>query len=188
MSYQETMTEINKRRQKIMSLRAEMRTLQTDIEPEEITNYKLSVVDGEVTLASLFGDKDTLFMIHNMGKSCPSCTQWADGFNGVLDHLQDRAAFVVSSPDAPRVQAEFAAGRGWRFRMVSHQGTDFAKAMGYFKDGYWPGVSVLRKQGDRILRVSDSTFGPGDDFNSVYSFLAMTPEGGEDWEPKYAYN
>jgi hypothetical protein len=71
--------------------------------------------------------------------------------------------------------------------MVSHHGTDFAKDMGYFREGFWPGVSVYKKSGDDIVRVSDGTFGPGDDFNCVYNFFDMMPEGTGDWEPKYSY-
>ena len=72
-----------------------------------------------------------LFVIHNMGRSCPNCTLWADGFNGIYPHIADRAAFVVASPDPPDVQQSFAASRGWRFPMVSHQGSSFAADMGY---------------------------------------------------------
>ncbi len=187
MSYQETMSQINERRKQMMNLRDEMRALQSEIEPEIVSDYTFTTTTGEVQLSALFGDKDTLFVIHNMGKSCTSCTQWADGFNGVIDHLLDRAAFVVSSPDVPEVQAAFAASRGWKFRMVSHHGTNFAKDMGYFGDSFWPGVSVYKKSGNDVVRVSDGTFGPGDDFNCVYSFLAMTPEGAQGWQPKYAY-
>lgn len=141
-----------------------------------------------MTLASLFGSKDILFVVHNMGKSCVHCTQWADGFNGSLEHLEDRAAFVISSPDLPDVQKTFADSRNWKFTMVSHNGTSFAKDMGYHpQEGYWPGVSVFRKGGDRILRVSDTNFGPGDDFNAVWNLFDLIPEGPDGWEPKYSY-
>ena len=192
MTYQQTMSEINDRRKQMSGLRAEMRELQSAIEPEEVEDYTFTTPDGPVNLRSLFKDKDTLFLIHNMGKSCVNCTQWADGFNGVLDHLLDRAAFAVSSPDSPHVQKEFAEGRGWKFTMVSHEGTSFAEDMGYIgeregKPSFWPGVSVYRKEGDRIVRVSDTSFGPGDDFNCIWNFFDMLPEGADGWEPKYSY-
>ena len=72
-----------------------------------------------VKLSSLFGNKGDLILIHNMGKNCPMCTMWADGFNGVLQHLEDKAAFVVVSPDGPRTQKNFAKSRGWKFKMLS---------------------------------------------------------------------
>ncbi|HXO01594.1 MAG TPA: DUF899 family protein, partial [Stellaceae bacterium] len=154
-------------------MRDKMRELQQTVEPEEVADYVLTTADGPVRLSMLFGGKDTLFVIHNMGKTCPACTMWADGYNGVVPHLESRAAFVVTSPDDPATQAAFAASRGWRFRIVSHQGTNFAADMGYRgeKGGWLPGISVFKRDGQRILRVSDQQLGPGDDFCSVYHFL-----------------
>jgi hypothetical protein len=40
------------------------------------------------------------------------------------------SAFVIASPDSPAVQQQFARSRGWRFPMVSHQGTMFADDKG----------------------------------------------------------
>ena len=60
-----------------------------------------------VALSGLFGDRDDLVVIHNMGSRCPYCTLWADGFNGVLHHLEDRTAFAVVSPD-PRSSSSAA--------------------------------------------------------------------------------
>src|SRR5215469_16844687 len=137
MPYRETTAKLAGYRREIGTLRERMRVLQAEIEPEEVADYTFVGADGPVRLSQLFGDKDTLFVIHNMGKTCPNCTMWADGFNGVLPHLENRAAFVVTSPDEPAIQAAFAGSRGWRFRMVSHQGTDFAADMGYRGDQGW---------------------------------------------------
>jgi len=41
----------------------------------------------DVRLSSLFGSNKDLILIHNMGRQCSYCTMWADGFNGVLDHM-----------------------------------------------------------------------------------------------------
>ena len=72
-------------------------------------NYAFRGENGPASFADLFGDKNDLILIHNMGKGCTSCTMWADGFNGVYDHLASRAAFVVSSPNPVAVQKAFAA-------------------------------------------------------------------------------
>ena len=85
-------------RREIAALRDKIRALQNEAEPEEVENYRFATTEGAVRLSELFGDKEYLFVIHNMGKSCPACTMWADGFNGVLPHLENHAAFVVSSP------------------------------------------------------------------------------------------
>ena len=56
----------------------------------------------------LFGSMKDLFVIHNMGSGCPYCTLWADGYNGIYEHLTSRAAFVIASPDSPAAQQRFA--------------------------------------------------------------------------------
>jgi predicted dithiol-disulfide oxidoreductase (DUF899 family) len=190
MPYRETTERLAAYRREIGALREKMREAQAAVEPEEVADYVLIGAVGPVRLSELFGGKDTLFVIHNMGRGCPNCTMWADGFNGVLPHLENRAAFVVTSPDDPATQAAFAASRGWRFRMVSHQGTDFAADMGYRSEsgGWLPGVSVFKKEGGSILRVSDQQLHPGDDLCSVWHFFDMIPEGSAGWRAKFAYN
>jgi predicted dithiol-disulfide oxidoreductase (DUF899 family) len=188
MSYRETTAKLAGYRREIAALRDKMRAVQAGVEPEAVADYELIGPGGPIRLSQLFGDKDTLFVIHNMGRSCPNCTMWADGFNGILPHLANRAAFVVVSPDDPATQAAFAASRGWRFRMVSHKGSDFAADMGYRGDGGWlPGVSVFRKQGDRVMRVSDQALHPGDDLCAVWHFFDMIPEGRAGWHAKFSY-
>jgi len=48
-------------------------------------------------------------------------------------------------------------------------------------------VSVFKKQGGKIVRVADTSFGPGDDFCSIWHFFDLLPEGAADWQPKYKY-
>jgi predicted dithiol-disulfide oxidoreductase (DUF899 family) len=189
MRYRQTTGKLAEYRLEIAALRDKMRALQAEIEPEEVDDYQLTGADGPVRLSQLFDGKDTLFVIHNMGKTCPNCTMWADGFNGVLPHLENRAAFVVTSPDDTATQQAFAASRGWRFRMMSHRGTDFAADMGYRSEGggWLPGVSVFKRQGDKILRVSDSGFEPSDDFCSVWHFFDLIPEGTAGWRARFSY-
>ncbi len=189
MTYNESKQKIDGYRKQITSLRKEMREAQAKAEPQVVQDYQLADGSGPVRLSQLFGDKKELIVIHNMGASCAYCTLWADGYNGVAEHLANRAAFVVVSPDAPSAQKKFAARRGWRFRMASHQGGDFAEAMGYrSKSGGWlPGVSVFRRDGDRVLRVSDTALGPHDDFCSVWHLFDMLPDGASGWSPKFKY-
>jgi len=188
MSYQESTKQLAGMRDQIAALRARMREVQAGIEPEPVENYVFATPEGPVSLSELFGAKDTLFVIHNMGTTCRYCTLWADGFNGVLPHLQSRAAFVLSSPDEPARQRQFAQSRGWKFPMVSHRGTSFARDMGYASDkGFNPGISVFRKRDGKILRVSDTGMGPYDDFCSVYHFFDLMPGGAGEWAPQFKY-
>ena len=189
MSYRDRAEKLQAYRAEIAALREKMRALHEAVEPEAVADYAFATKAGAVRLSQLFGGKSDLFVIHNMGKDCPSCTMWADGFNGLYDHLASRAAFVVSSPDPPDIQAEFAAGRGWRFPMVSHQGTNFAADMGYRSDeGRWmPGISVFKRDGRRILRVADTPLHPGDDYCALWHMFDMLQGGPGDWSPRFKY-
>ena len=190
MGYQDTARKLAAYRSQIEELREKMRAAQAAAEPQPVEDYTLTRADGEgVRLSGLFGDKDTLIVIHNMGRSCPYCTLWADGFNGVYPHLSNRAAFVLSSPDKPEEQRRFAESRSWKFPMVSHAGTTFAADMGYRSDdGYLPGVSVFQRRDGKVLRVSDAAFSPGDDFCSVWHLFDLIPEGAAGWQPRFKYS
>jgi predicted dithiol-disulfide oxidoreductase (DUF899 family) len=189
-NYRETSVRLTEYRRQISDLRAKMREAQAAAEPEEVSDYVFANSAGSVRLSELFGASPDLIVIHNMGASCPHCTLWADGFNGIYAHLENRAAFVVSSPDTPEVQKRFAASRSWRFPMVSHNGTTFAADMGYrSRDGGWlPGVSVFRREANRILRVSDTRFNPGDDFCALWHIFDLLPGGAGDWQAKFSYD
>lgn len=189
MTYAEQRQQANQLRQQISELRAQLRELQAGVEPASVADYEFTDSDGPVHLSQLFGDHDTLFVVHNMGKGCVYCTLWADGLNGVIDHLQNRAAFALSSPDSPETQAAFAKERGWRFHMVSHADSSFAEDMGYTSEhGFEPGVSVFRRAADGVVRVSDTRFGPGDDFCVVWPLFDLIPDGPAGWQPRYQYS
>lgn len=174
--------------QQMQDIRRQMHETVKAAPPERVRDYEFATQDGSVTLSALFGDKDDLFVIHNMGRGCSYCTLWADGYNGLTPHLENRAAFVVSSPDKPDAQRAFAQSRGWRFRMVSHAGTDFAADMGFRGEhGFLPGVSVFRRGEDGIVRVSDAALGPYDEFCALWHFLDMLPGGAGEWRPKFSY-
>jgi predicted dithiol-disulfide oxidoreductase (DUF899 family) len=189
MSYVDDAAKLADYRRQIADLRRKMREVQSAIAPQEVKDYEFSDLTGKRRLSELFGPHDTLFVIHNMGTGCSYCTMWADGFNGVFEHLRSRAAFVVISPDTPEQQRQFAQSRGWKFPMLSHQGTTFASDMGYGRDGrVTPGVSVFKRQDGKVVRVSDTAFSPGDDFCTVWHLFDLIPEGTAGWRPKYKYD
>lgn len=175
----------------LVKLKARLIKLRHRLPKEEVKNYTFRGPEGgTAALSSFFGDKDDLILIHNMGKGCAYCTMWADGFNGVLHHLENRAGFVVVSPNDPETQKQFAASRGWKFRIYSSQGTTFNKDMGFENDkgGAQPGVSVFRKDKDgKVFRVSSAGFGPGDDYCNVWHLFDLLSGGPAGWEPKFTY-
>jgi len=111
----------------------------------------------------------------------------AFGFTGIKHHLERRAAFVVSSPDPPKLQEAFARARGWNFRMVSASGSGFFRDMG-FEDragNPMPGVSVFTREPDgSISRLQRAEFGPGDAFCPVWHFFDLLADGVNGWEPR----
>jgi predicted dithiol-disulfide oxidoreductase (DUF899 family) len=176
-------------RREIADIRGKMRTTLAAIEPQEVADYEFKTPAGTVRLSELFGGHEDLMVVHNMGSSCPACTLWADGYNGVHRHVITRTAFAVSSPDTPAVQQKLAETRGWKFRMVSHMGTTFAADMGYRSNqgGWRPGISVFKLAEQKIMRVSDAAWSPGDDFCTLWHFFDLLPEGAAGWSPKLSY-
>ncbi|MDZ4724346.1 MAG: DUF899 family protein [candidate division Zixibacteria bacterium] len=156
-----------------------------------VADYTFKTISGEpVTHSSLFQDKSELMIIHNMGKGCSYCTVWADGFNGLVPHLENRVPFAVISPNAPDDIKSFSESRGWLFSILSAQDSTFAKDMGFAseKNEPWPGVSTFCKDDSgKMYRVNAADFGPGDDYCALWHLFDLLPSGKGDWEPKYVY-
>ena len=160
--------EIANAQEELDEARRRLVKLRRQLPPEPISDYELKNATGTVRLSEMFGDKDDLILIHNMGEGCSNCTMWADEFNGVCHHLQSRSAFVVVSPDSPSGQQDFARQRGWQFPMHSAEGRTFIRDMGFqwdeeeFLSEYQPGVSVFRRVEDgTIVRVIERLVRPG---------------------------
>jgi len=106
------------------------------------------------------------------------------------DHLTDRAAFVVISPDDPKVMRDFAKGRGWKFPIYSYSGTSFGKDLDFEGDNGFAvaGVLNLPPQSDgKMYRVAHAYFGPGDDYAPLGICSICFPRGTHQWQPKYSY-
>ena len=155
---------------------------------EPVPNYAFATTDGETTLRDLFGERDKLLVIHNMGQGCRYCTLWADGFNGLLPHLEDALAVALVSKDPPSAQRNFANSRGWRFRMASHGGGAYIREQGVFGEAEnYPGAVVYERAGDVIRRKNACVFGPGDIYCALWPFLGMAGMDGGDWTPQFDY-
>ncbi len=189
-SKEELRNKISELEKEIWEKEKQVVELKKSLAEKSVLDYEFDATDGKVNLSELFDNKDDLIIIHNMGNKCPYCTMWADGFNGLLHHLTDRAAFVVVSPYSPEVQHTFAQTRGWKFKMVSTQDSSFTKDMGYeFEDKkYIPGVSVFHKDDTgKIERTGMDVFGPGDNYNSPWHLFQLLKYGVNEWHPKFEY-
>lgn len=172
----------------IAEKKKQLRELRKQIPAQEVEDYVFIGWNEEVTLSELFGEKAELILVSNMGKSCRYCTLWADNYNGIVKPLNDRAAFVVVSPDSVEVQQEFAHSRGWNFRMVSHENNSFIEDFGFQKEDHvMPGVMSFTKENGKIYFHSRTYFGPGDNYCNMWDFVDLLPKGVDGWIPKYDY-
>jgi predicted dithiol-disulfide oxidoreductase (DUF899 family) len=183
---EKTEKKLQKLQEEIIGSRKKYIKLISKLAKMDVDDYILKDRDGrDVKLSEMFGDKENLVLIHNMGKSCSYCTLWADGFSGITYFMEKKSAFVLVSPDPPEVQKEFADSRGWKFKMYSGDGTTFIKDMGFLTEAgsYWPGVSVFHKDSSgKITRISKDFFGPGDFYSSPWHFFDLLPEIKEEKE------
>ena len=72
-------SEITKLEGQIFELTKRLTELRAESRGIEVKNYSFESPNGQTTLFDLFGDKDKLLVIHNMGQGCRYCTLWGDG-------------------------------------------------------------------------------------------------------------
>ncbi len=182
------MTEIQKLEKQMWDLTKQIETLRRDAPPVESKNYTFKDLDGDVILRNMFGNKEHLIVIHNMGQGCRFCTVWADGINAFLGHLENKFSVVLLSKDSPETQRQFANSRGWRFKMASHHGTTYLKDVnGDNAQENLPGMAWYVRTGDQIFKKNQTEFGPGDAFCSLWHILSLGGFGEENWTPQFNY-
>jgi len=180
--------EIQELEGRIFELTAQLNALRKALPGQAVANYEFATVGGTTTLRDLFGQHDKLLVVHNMGQACRYCTLWADGFNGLLAHLEDALAIALVSKDSPQVQRQFALSRGWRFNIASHGGGAYMQEQVATGDmTNMPGAAVYELDGDNIMRTNSCVFGPGDMYCSAWNLLALAGLGEAEWTPQYNY-
>ena len=169
---------------------AALRSTPITIDPSA---YHLSEGGSTASFVDLFGDRNDLIVIHNMGKSCVYCTLWADGLNGMLPHIESGTSIVLMNSDQPEVQREFAESRGWNFRIIRDDDGVFTKTMGFATEtekgiSLMPGFSTFHRHEDgTITRVAYDFFGPGDTYMPIFPMFELLHDGGAQWQPQYSY-
>ena len=172
----------------IVKLIGELNELRKTNRGAEVPNYRFRNLEGEISLLNLFGTRNQLLLIHNMGQACRYCTLWADGFDGMLAHLESAISVVLVSKDSPETQRLFANSRGWKFRLASHGGEEYIREQSVMVDSdNYPGAVVYERDGDVIYRKNECVFGPGDIYCSMWSLLGLAGLGAEDWTPQFTY-
>ena len=182
------MSELQTAEKELYELTQKVAKLRQEAEPVLVTNYVFKHAEGSVSLLELFGEKDILFLIHNMGQACRYCTLWADGLNGFVPHIENDFALALASKDDPETQRRFANSRNWRFRMVSHGGGEYIKEQSVIPgEANMPGMVCYIRDGDDIYRKNGAVFGPGDEFCSQWNLLSLAGKSPADWTPQYNY-
>ncbi len=182
------MTDVEKLELEIMEKTQELAALRLKQTPAEVPDYPFQTQHGEVRLTSLFGDRERLLLIHNMGQGCRYCTLWADGINGFLEHLEDAMAVTLVSKDPVDLQRRIALDRGWKFRTASHGGGAYmAEQCAMGEHGNYPGAAVYQRDDGKILRLGRTAFGPGDLYAPIWHFLGLAGIAMTDWTPQFHY-
>jgi predicted dithiol-disulfide oxidoreductase (DUF899 family) len=167
---------------------------------------------GNETLADLFAGRNQLIVYHFMfapewEAGCKSCSFWADNYNGIVPHLNQRDVSLAAISRAPlsKLQA-FAARMGWTFKWVSAAKTDFnydyqvsfkpedlAQGTAVYNYARYeksmtdlPGFSVFLKDETGAIFHTYSTYARGlDPMNAAYQLLDLVPKGRDETDPSH---
>lgn len=156
--------------------------------------YEFDTTTGRRSLVDLFDGRSQLAVYHFMfgtewDEGCPSCSFWADSFDGISAHLGARDTTFLCSSSAPLEKLQSYRDRmGWSFEWVSSQPSEFSADMGFSPnqhrpaplaptEGEDPGLSVFQLAGDEVHLTYRTTARGLEPFNAAYNILDMTPKG-----------
>ena len=176
-------------------------------------DYVFKGPNGKETLADLFDGRSQLIIYHFMygpdwDEGCPSCSFWADNFNGIAVHLKHRDIAMIAVSRAPlKVLDAYKKRLGWNFKWVSSLDTDFnfdfhvsftpeemeKGEMNYnyenrkFPSEEGPGISVFYKNEQGEVFHTYSCFSRGlDMLNGAYHYMDLAPKGRDEDELPYS--
>ena len=166
--------------------------------------YTFHGADGTESLSALFGEHSQLIVQHFMygpdwEEGCPSCSFWADSYNGVDVHLAHRDIAFVAVSAAPFAKLDAYRRRmGWTFKWVSSGGSRFNRdfhvtftpdemergpvyynyAMTRFPSREAPGASAFYKDAEGRVFHTYSCYARGlDILNGAYHYMDIAPKG-----------
>jgi len=186
-------------------LRDELSQQRRELPWEAVTkSYVFEGPDGKATLADLFEDRSQLIVYHFMfapdwEAGCPHCSFWADNFNPIIVHLNQRDVTMVAISRAPLNQIEeYKKRMGWSFKWLSSSGDDFnfdfqasfrqedvkkGSVFYNFKEqkessSDREGISTFYKDASGRIFHTYSTYARGIDLmNTAYNYLDLVPKG-----------
>ncbi len=158
-------------------------------------DYEFDTTDGPRSLPELFDGRSQLLVYHFMfgpdwEKGCPSCSFWADNFDGIGVHLAHRDVTFLAVSRAPldRLLA-YRKRMGWSFPWVSSLGSDFNTDFGVSDASTYnyapvaspeeelPGLSAFAQRAGEVFHTYSCYARGLDAFNGAYQLLDLTPKG-----------
>ena len=166
--------------------------------------YVFDGPNGKETLPDLFDGRSQLIVYHfmydpNWDVGCPSCSFWADNFNDIIVHLNQRDVTLIAISKAPFNKiAAYKKRMGWDFKWVSSYDTDFnfdyhvsftqeelAKKKAFYnfisqdpRTSEREGISVFYKDlSDKIFYTYSACARGIDILNNTYNYLDLVPKG-----------
>jgi predicted dithiol-disulfide oxidoreductase (DUF899 family) len=166
--------------------------------------YVFDGPNGKESLSELFDGRSQLIVYHfmydpNWDVGCPSCSFWADNFNDITVHLNQRDVTLIAISKAPYSKiAAYKKRMGWDFKWVSSFDTDFnfdyhvsftqeelAKKKAFYnfisqdpRASEREGVSIFYKDPSGKIFHTYSAYERGIDIlNNTYNYLDLVPKG-----------
>jgi predicted dithiol-disulfide oxidoreductase (DUF899 family) len=164
--------------------------------------YVFDGPNGKESLSDLFVGRSQLIVDHFMfgpdwQEGCPSCSFWADTYDGIAVHLQHRdVSFVVISRASLEKLEAYRNRMGWDLKWVSSLNNDFNRdyhvsfapeeqktaVYNYTASGFGaseaPGLSVFAKDEAGGIFHTYSCYARGlDTLNGAYQLLDLVPKG-----------
>ncbi|MGH6811414.1 MAG: DUF899 domain-containing protein [Methylocella sp.] len=186
-------------------LRDQLSQMRRDLPWVRVTkHYVFEGSEGKQTLGQLFSGRSQLIVYHFMfgpdwEAGCKSCSFWADNFNGIVPHLNQRGVTFAAIARAPLPKLQvFATRLGWSFKWLSSSGSDFnydynvsftPEELGGGRAIYnyaanklsmpeLPGISVFFKDAEGQVFHTYSCYARGlDMLNTAYHYLDLVPKG-----------
>ena len=201
----EARKELLKKEKEFTRLRDQLSQGRRDLPWERVEkNYVFEGANGKESLSDLFDGRSQLAVYHFMfapdwDAGCPHCSHWADNFDRVIVHLNQRDVTMIAVSQAPYSKLVVYERRmGWSFKWVSSFGSDFnfdyqasftpsqladKKAFYNFAEqdpgvSEREGVSIFYKDRNGKVFHTYSTYARGIDMMNVdYQYLDLVPKG-----------
>lgn len=194
-----------KKEKELTILRDQLSQQRRDLPWEAVNKeYVFDGPNGKQTLSELFDGRSQLIVYHFMydpswEAGCLHCSFWADNFNGIIVHLNQRDVTMIAESRAPYSKlAAYEKRMGWDFKWVSSYDTDsnfnyhisftpeeLAKKEAFYNfviqdplSSEREGISVFYKDPAGNVFHTYSAYARGIDMlNVAYNYLDLVPKG-----------